>query len=140
VIDMVNIEAYLILQYTFKNKMDNYSTLIMIICISVFVFSLPITLMITINAVKIMTSRLSILNRLKYQIFYDLNEILNLDLEMSVEKCVKLIKRITSGELLEIEKFYFIEYDRFYEQIIVIIVETKIKLERFFENLDNGTY
>ncbi len=96
--------------------------------------------MITINAVKIMTSRLSILNRLKYQIFYDLNEILNLDLEMSVEKCVKLIKRITSGELLEIEKFYFIEYDRFYEQIIVIIVETKIKLERFFENLDNGTY
>lgn len=85
-----------------------------------------------------MIERLSHFNKLKHQIFYKEDEFVHLGYDISIDQASTLIKRVKNKEILEMEKFFLSENDMFFQQMIIILVEIRSKIEKFFEVVDNG--
>jgi hypothetical protein len=137
-IEILNLESFSNVESFFIQTTTKNSNILIIIlgifCLIVFLFSI----MISLSSINQLISRIHALNEIKNQIFFKDKCLGNIDVPISQEVIDKCISKVIKGELTLRERYDLSKNDKFYEQLIIIIIETKLKLTNFLKNADSG--
>lgn len=138
ILQMLDVEDYSTIQETFDNDMKDMSNLLFYLMFACSVIVFGISISITVNKVKKLLLRINCLNDIKNDIFYKTE---HFDLsKFSIEHSDSngLINRILSGNVTDNDKYELIQKDKFYEQVLILIIQTKMKLIKVLYNTHKG--
>jgi hypothetical protein len=137
-IEILNLESFSDVESIFiKTTTKNANILLIILgmfCILVFLISI----MISLSSINQLIQRIHALNELKNQIFIKDQCLAALDLPLERSTIEMYISKISKGELSVRERYELSKNDKFYEQILIILIETKMKLNNFLKHIDSG--
>ena len=139
-IDMMVTEDYYDIEKEFIDIMGNRVNIIIILLIVFCLIVAIISSLITFKAVNYLILRITQISSIKEHLFFKFEHLPSILLNSTRpnNKFDILLKKCLDNEITEKEKFDYLEKDLFKEQLMIIIVESKLKLENLFNNIDNG--